>query len=90
MKDFYGAPDYAQNQIKIGLNQPDMRRNPFVFWVEPYTGVIFYADAGMQLNIPIFNLPSTTSCLRELSCLGQSVANIPDNIMIPYLTIYRK
>ena len=89
MKDFYGAPEYAKNQTLIGLNPPDMSRNPFIMWIEPTTGVIFFASAGMQLNIPMFNLPATNQCNLP-SCRGQNVNNIPDQVMVPYLTIYKK
>ena len=89
MEFFYGAPDYNANNSLLNISQP-AKENPTFINVEPHTGAIIQANAGMQINFPIHSLPVNNTCISRPNnkCKGESLYNIPNDMMIPTYLIW--
>ncbi len=81
---FFGAPEYEANNSRYGIPPANAKQNQGYFRVEPDTGVIFDANASMQLFVPVNSLPlnrSRTHLHRNDSNL--SLANLQDGMNLP-------
>ena len=53
---FLGAPDYAANNTKFGILEPDPQRDQTTLYVEPITGVAVYIRAAAQFNVELHKM----------------------------------
>ena len=42
----------------------------------------------MQINFPIHSLPVNNTCTNNNKCTGESLFNVPNDLMIPAYLIY--
>eukprot|EP00486_Rosalina_sp_Unknown_P004283 CAMPEP_0201571772 /NCGR_PEP_ID=MMETSP0190_2-20130828/14713_1 /ASSEMBLY_ACC=CAM_ASM_000263 /TAXON_ID=37353 /ORGANISM="Rosalina sp." /LENGTH=397 /DNA_ID=CAMNT_0047996793 /DNA_START=682 /DNA_END=1872 /DNA_ORIENTATION=- len=82
---FYGAPDFAVNNSRIGLRDPSGDKDNGFLQVEPMTGAILNAEVALQGNVPIDPLPNYGNITED----QRSLVHLPPGIMAPtYLLTY--
>eukprot|EP00484_Ammonia_sp_Unknown_P022732 CAMPEP_0197028670 /NCGR_PEP_ID=MMETSP1384-20130603/8298_1 /TAXON_ID=29189 /ORGANISM="Ammonia sp." /LENGTH=608 /DNA_ID=CAMNT_0042457705 /DNA_START=96 /DNA_END=1922 /DNA_ORIENTATION=+ len=84
---FYGAPDFAANNTKLGISEPITERDSGGFLqVEPMTGAVLNAQVSLQGNVPLGPLPEYDA---NISADEPSLTHLPPGIMAPtYLLRY--
>lgn len=50
---FHGAPDFAANNTRLGIRNPDPNKDNGFLMVEPMTGATLNAEVALQGNVPI-------------------------------------